>query len=97
MERDWQIFIHGDGPQGGSHRLHLDHFPVDGLYPTTEWQEGEIIRDTFEVNVPADYPFDYLYLWNGWYIGYQRLKLNNNPPNDGQNRVRGPRIDVVAN
>ena len=94
MSQDWQIFIHGDGPQGGSNRLHLDHFPVEGLYPTTEWQEGEIIRDTFSVKVPHDYPFDYIELWNGWYMGNQRLKLTNNPPNDGQDRVRGPRIVI---
>ncbi len=94
MDRDWQIFVHGDGPQGGSNRIHVDHFPLDGLYPTTEWQEGEIIRDRFVINVGANYPFDYFYLWTGWYIGNQRLRLANNPPNDGQNRVRGPRIQV---
>jgi hypothetical protein len=96
MDRDWQIFIHGDGPQGGSHRIHADHYPIEGLYPTTEWQPGEIVRDTFNIDVPADYPFDYFYLWTGLYIGEQRLDLSNNPPNDGQNRVRGPIIRVKA-
>ena len=96
MDRDWQIFIHGDGPQGGSHRIHADHYPIEGLYPTTEWQPGEIVRDTFNIDVPADYPFDYFYLWTGLYIGEQRLDLGNNPPNDGQNRVRGPMIRVKA-
>ena len=95
MRRDWQIFIHGDGPRGGSNRIHADHFPLEGLYPTTEWQEGEIVRDTFTINIPSDYPFPYLYLWTGWYIGHQRLKLVNSPPNDGQNRVRGPRVDIA--
>ncbi len=94
MDRDWQIFVHADGPQGGSKRIHADHYPVDGLYPTTEWQPGEIVRDTFKLNVPADYPFDYVTVWNGWYIGEQRLELANNPPNDGQNRVRGPTVKI---
>ena len=97
MREDWQIFIHGDGPRGGANRIHVDHFPLEGLYPTTEWQEGEIIRDSFTINIPSDYPFEHLYLWNGWYKGEQRLKLMNNPPNDGQGRVRGPRIDVAVN
>ncbi|MBI5510463.1 MAG: glycosyltransferase family 39 protein [Deltaproteobacteria bacterium] len=95
MDRDWQIFVHGDGPQGGSRRLHIDHYPVEGLYPTTEWQPGEIVRDTFTVDVPADYPFDYFHLWTGWYIGEQRLNISNSPPNDGQNRVRGPMVKVA--
>jgi 4-amino-4-deoxy-L-arabinose transferase-like glycosyltransferase len=97
MDRNWQIFIHGDGPQGGSHRIHADHYPVEGLYPTTEWQPGEIVRDTFTIDVPADYPFDYFYLWHGFYVGEQRMNITNNPPNDGQNRVRGPMVRVKTN
>ena len=64
-------------------RVAIDHFPVQGVYPTTEWQPGEYIRDTFEVEVPHDYPHDYFYLWNGWYIGQERIPLENNVPNDG--------------
>ncbi len=97
MDRDWQIFVHGDGPRGGSHRLHRDHYPVEGLYLTTEWQEGEIVRDRFDIDVPGDYPYDSFTLWTGWYVGNQRLRLQNNPPNDGQNRVRGPRVVVQQN
>lgn len=95
MDRDWQIFVHGDGSRAGSHRIHRDHYPIEGLYPTTEWQEGEIVEDTFSLRVPKRYPYDYFQLWFGWYIGAERLKLSNNPPSDGQNRVRGPRITVV--
>lgn len=95
MDRDWQIFIHGDGSSGGSHRLHIDHYPVGGLYPTTEWQVGEIVRDTFEVQIPGDYPYDAFTLWNGWYIDQNRLELKNNVANDRTNRVRGPRVRVI--
>jgi hypothetical protein len=27
--------------------------PVDGTYPTTEWKRGEIVRDTWDVTLPA--------------------------------------------
>lgn len=30
--------------------------PVDGTYPTTEWDEGEVLRDWHDVIVPADTP-----------------------------------------
>jgi hypothetical protein len=95
IDHDWQIFVHGDASRGGSQRIHADHFPLDGLYPTTEWQAGEIIRDTFEVTVPANYAYDGFVLWTGWYRGEARLRLVNNAPNDGDNRVRGPEVKVI--
>ena len=30
--------------------------PVDGTYPSTEWNEGEVLRDWHDVAVPADTP-----------------------------------------
>ena len=95
LDDDWQIFIHGDGPHQGTHRIHLDHFPVSGLYGTSEWAIGEIIHDRFTLRVPRDYPYDWFILWNGWYRDQERMRLSNAPPNDGQNRVRGPRVDIV--
>ncbi|MEZ4272070.1 MAG: glycosyltransferase family 39 protein [Myxococcota bacterium] len=95
LDKDWQIFAHGDEPGGRSHRLHADHYPLDGLYPTTEWQPGEIIEDVFKIDVPADYPFKFFYVWTGWYAGNTRMELKNQVPNDGDNRVRGPQIRVA--
>jgi hypothetical protein len=93
LDRDWQIFIHGDGPRND--RLHSDHFPLNGLYSTTEWQPGEILEDTFDIDVPLDFKGDFFLVWTGWYEGNDRLRVTNNAPNDGDNRVRGPRIDVT--
>lgn len=93
IDRDWQIFVHGDGPSGGAARLHVDHFPADGLYPTTDWQEGEIIRDQFKIEIPSDYPFDSFTLWTGWYIDNQRLRILRGA-NDGTDRARGPTVTL---
>jgi 4-amino-4-deoxy-L-arabinose transferase-like glycosyltransferase len=30
--------------------------PVDGTYPTTEWEEGEVLRDWHDVRLPPDTP-----------------------------------------
>jgi 4-amino-4-deoxy-L-arabinose transferase-like glycosyltransferase len=30
--------------------------PVDGTYPTTEWDEGEVLRDWHDLALPADLP-----------------------------------------
>lgn len=94
MDHDWQLFVHGDSGRGASARLHLDHYPMDGLYHTTEWQAGEIVRDTFKVEVPKNYKYDSLTLWTGFYRGERRMKLNNNIPSDSNGRVRGPLIRI---
>jgi 4-amino-4-deoxy-L-arabinose transferase-like glycosyltransferase len=31
-------------------------YPVDGTYPTSEWEAGEVIRDWHDLNVPPDLP-----------------------------------------
>jgi hypothetical protein len=95
IDADWQIFVHGDSPQGGG-RIRGDHYPVGSLYPTDEWQEGEIIEDRFRLDVPADYANDSFTLWTGFYRGEKRLPVVVGPsaPSDGDNRVRGPTLRV---
>lgn len=94
MDEDWQIFVHGDGPRGSSRRLHGDHYPVKGLYPTTEWQEGDLVADTFTLRVPASYPYDWFNIWTGFYSADRRMQVSGGT-SDGDNRVRGPRVSVV--
>jgi hypothetical protein len=42
--------------EGGTVWLEQQGRPVDGTYPTTEWQEGEILRDWHDVPLPPDAP-----------------------------------------
>jgi hypothetical protein len=44
-----------------------DHAPNDGLYPTSAWGAGEMVRDTFELTVPPDAPPGLYDLLVGWY------------------------------
>ena len=44
-----------------------DHPPYDGLYPTTAWGPGEMVRDTFALTVPADTPPGLYDVQVGWY------------------------------
>lgn len=46
---DYTIFVHFN--YGKSTFLN-DHLPVDGRYPTSRWQPGERIRESYEVGVP---------------------------------------------
>jgi hypothetical protein len=44
-----------------------DHQPHGGLYPTTAWGAGEMVRDTFTLTLPADSPPGLYHVQVGWY------------------------------
>ncbi len=74
--RDVKVFIHGDALGGAeARRIHGDHWPARGRYPTGVWQEGEIIRDRFSIRVPSDYGPRRLGLYSGLYRGKDRLDI----------------------
>jgi hypothetical protein len=66
LETDYAAFAHlvdedGQGWDGD------DHQPYDGLYPTSDWGAGEMVRDTFSLTVPADAPPGLYDVQLGWY------------------------------
>ena len=55
MGQDYTVFTHLIDKQGiiwGQ----KDNPPVDGLYPTTKWQAGEIVRDQYDLIISPDAP-----------------------------------------
>jgi hypothetical protein len=66
MARDYAAFAHlvDAGGQGWAGD---DHQPHGGLYPTSAWGDGEMVRDTFTLTVPADAPAGLYDLHVGWY------------------------------
>jgi hypothetical protein len=81
---DYRIFVHIDGE---GQRIHGDHDPVEGKYPVRLWDQGDVIVDQQELEVPAsDRHGDYAILM-GFYSGDARLPVKSGP-NDGENRVR---------
>jgi hypothetical protein len=66
LATDYTAFAHlvdGDG-QGWAGD---DHEPHDGLYPTSAWWPGEMVRDTFTLTVPAGSPPGLYDVHVGWY------------------------------
>ncbi len=45
----------------------IPHLPTYALYPTSNWKPGTIVRETFEVTLPADLPPGQYSTWVGWY------------------------------
>lgn len=44
-----------------------DHQPYDGLYPTSAWGSGEMVRDIFTLTIPTDAPAGLYDVQIGWY------------------------------
>jgi hypothetical protein len=59
MDQDYTVFTHlvdGEGRLWGQQ----DNPPVDGFYPTTKWQGGEIVRDQYDLLIsPEAQPGEY--------------------------------------
>lgn len=73
--RDMKVFVHGDALEGDARRIHGDHWPAGGRYPSGVWQVGEIIRDRFTLRVPSDYGPRRLGLYSGLYRGKDRMDI----------------------
>lgn len=88
VDEDYQVFVHGDAIGGGARRIHGDHFPAEGAYPTDVWRPGEIIVDPFVVRIPSEYGPTQVGLNAGLYKENYRVPLTNRglAPSDKENR-----------
>jgi len=59
VEKNYTVFVHLID-EGGNMRGQKDNPPVDGFYPTTQWEKGEIVRDQYDLIISPDArPGDY--------------------------------------
>ncbi len=67
MNQDYTIFVHLVDEEG---RMWTqgDSQPADGFYPTTGWQEGEIVRDPHDLLIPPEAPRSGYRLGVGLYL-----------------------------
>lgn len=96
QDRDWEIFVHGDGKGPTQYRIHGEHFPAKGRYPTTLWQKGDFVVDAWETRVPLEAPAGAYDVWVGFYQGDDRLPFvaGDRSLTDGANRVKVGTISV---
>ena len=91
VPEDYQVFVHGDAINGGNaRRIHGDHFPAKGKYPTDVWREGELVVDTFSMSIPSAYEPERLGVYTGMYLGDYRVPLTSRgaSASDAENRSR---------
>ena len=82
----WHIFVHLDDSTGAGERIHAEHDPAGGRFPTDAWKAGDVIADSFSF-IAGRTP---LLLFLGLYSqGDNRLTLNSagRGRDDGNNRL----------
>ncbi len=75
---DYTSFIHiGAGLDDTAIVAQRDGQPCQGLFPTSHWRAGDLVRDSFAVTLPPDTPPGDYPLAIGWYTfpDLQRLSL----------------------
>lgn len=92
--RDFKVFVHGDALEGEYRRLHADHWPAKGKYPTGVWQEGEYIKDPFRLAIPGSYGPPRLGLYSGLYRGDLRLRLTARGKKTGTSDNRSLAVEI---
>ena len=86
-----KLFVHIDTP---GNRLHGDHYPLGGDFPTTYWLPGDVVRDAHAIKVEP-YSKPGIYTLNfGFYIGDKRMSVTPPKAHDGQNRLTLGTIEV---
>ncbi len=55
LDEDYTVFVHLMDVEGRVWRQ-KDSQPASGFYPTTSWEKGEIVRDQYDVAIPAEAP-----------------------------------------
>lgn len=86
---NWKLFVHLIGP--GVY-VNADHKPVFGLYPVSQWKEGQIIRDQHSATVPPDYRSNEITVRVGLWQGKRRMKIKG--PQDDEDRVLAATLKV---
>lgn len=82
----YTMFAHLEGAEGKI--AQDDHEPHGGLYPTTRWAAGEMVRDTFRLRLPPTIaPGEYV-LRLGWYDTLTQDRLSREDGNDTLDLLR---------
>lgn len=86
---EWECFIHIDGHQ---RRFNGDHKPMDGKYPMSLWQVGDVVVDDYEFALEPNFTPGSYVLYYGFFVGETRLKVLRG--NHHEDRIDGGLIHV---
>ncbi|MFB0536468.1 MAG: hypothetical protein ACETWR_15955 [Anaerolineae bacterium] len=95
MEKDYTLLTQFEGHHGQTYRIDQSHQGVNGIYPTSLWSKGEVIREEYQVEVPAEYPPIRYALWVRVRNGEEELSVSSEVETDESNRVKVGEIEVA--
>ncbi len=75
MEQSYTTFTHLVDA-GDSVVAQKDNPPLDGFYPTTKWEVGEVVRDQYDLVIPSGTPSGEYQLKTGMYLAETGERLN---------------------
>lgn len=86
---NWKMFVHIDGFK---RRYNGDHPVIEGRYPMSLWQPGDVVVDEHELQLEPNFtPGDYT-LYLGFFAGEARFEVTDGP--EHEDRVRAGVIRV---
>ena len=90
----WHVFVHLDDAGGAGERIHAEHDPAGGRFPTDAWKPGDLIADSFTVTAGRGALQLYLGLYSS---GESRLALTSpgRGRDDGANRLLAGTIPLA--
>jgi hypothetical protein len=98
LDRDYFIFVHVEDVDGRVDRLNVDHPPRSK--PTSQWEVGETVQDTFDIPIPPQMQVRGLSLVMGLWDPKvdQRLAITNKDAvaTDGRDRLFVAKFPVVG-
>lgn len=77
---------------GGTQHARIVHVPTYFLEPTTRWEAGDLVRETFDVEIPADVPAGSY----AWLVGWYDMKHPFSQDTDARSRLPDSQEIVVA-
>jgi 4-amino-4-deoxy-L-arabinose transferase-like glycosyltransferase len=86
---EWETFIHIDGFH---RRFNGDHKTLNGKYPFSLWQPGDIVVDDSEFSLEPNFSAGNYNVYYGLFTGDTRLKVKTGRHDD--NRIEGGQIRV---
>jgi len=95
MEKDYTLVAQFEGHHGRAYRIEQSHQGVNGAYPTSFWRVGEVIREEYEVEIPADYPPIRYALWVGVRDEEEGLEVVSDVEADEEDRVRQGEMEIL--
>jgi hypothetical protein len=92
---DLRIFMHITGHAGRT-VAQQDHWPQGGLFPTSRWAAGDIIRERYVLILPGSLAAGKYQIRVGWFDPSRgpRLPILNPTPSDEADRAQVAEIDV---